>query len=78
MKKLIVTAVIFLVLALGSITSASIIEAGAIWRDILLVFGGILFGAFAALLTLVRLSMDNPAIITEIDKADKPQSSNGL
>jgi len=71
MRKLILTAVMFLLIGLGAITGALFLDPTTTWYSIVLVFGGIMVGGCASLLTLARLSEDNPNIIAEIEKVDK-------
>jgi len=70
MKKLILTGMAFLGVGLVLIGCASLFDPIIIWHRLLLVFGGIMVGVCASFLNLARLSENNPAIITEIEKLD--------
>lgn len=66
MKQLVITGIVLGVLGIATIVVADF--ASGIIRDMILVCGGVLLGALAGVLAIIRAGEDNPAIITEIRK----------
>ncbi len=65
MKSSIIQMIVFLLLGSGCIGSATLLSLPSIWRDALLIIGGILVGGFCSMGVLLDLVISKKITITE-------------